>query len=73
VPGFIQYSLKTVTRVLQPALYGAGTRVKRLSDHIDGWAMSRQPVLNRSTHKFDKCVFGLGLPELFFKLWREKV
>jgi hypothetical protein len=57
--GFIQYSLETVTCVLQAPLDCAGTGVKGLSDHINRGAMPSQPVLNRATHKFSR-ISGKG-------------
>jgi hypothetical protein len=57
VPGFVQNSLEPVPCILQPALYSAGTHMGTQDDRINGWAMSSQPVLSRSTHEFDKSVF----------------
>jgi hypothetical protein len=73
MPGFIENALEAVACLLQATLHGPRTHVKRLGNDIDRWTMSGQPVLNRATHQFDKRVFRLELPQLFFKLWRKQI
>jgi len=73
VAGFIKDPLIVIACVLQAALYCARAHVKRLGNNVDRRTMPGQPVLNRAADKFDKSVFRLELPQLFFKLWRKQI